>query len=195
MKNSKWGVEAKSQANLHVVLFVSRHKDNIVVRDYKERRMAFVTQEEPDSDQLMKKFHEFVNEGVPGELSRMYYSVNTRDESKVYNHLMHFLLDNPTFDLSALPAKIAGLAAEKECALTKKWMFDFDLDNESAMRDFCSEMLKIDSTLKPRSYKTPHGYALIVDHGFDCRELLEKYTYVTLKRDDLLCVSWSRCIF
>lgn len=40
-------------------------------------------------------------------------------------------------------------------------------------------------------YKTPNGYAVVVDQRFDTRNLLEKWTNVTLKRDDLLCVRWS----
>ena len=38
------------------------------------------------------------------------------------------------------------------------------------------------------AHKTPHGYAIIVSHGFDTRELMEgwKDYDITLKKDGLL---------
>ena len=41
------------------------------------------------------------------------------------------------------------------------------------------------------TYKTPHGYAIVVDHGFDIRKLKEDWPDVTLKKDDLLCCDWG----
>ena len=41
-------------------------------------------------------------------------------------------------------------------------------------------------------YKTPHGYAVIADHGFDTREILKDRDYITLKRDDMLCWKWKQ---
>ena len=42
------------------------------------------------------------------------------------------------------------------------------------------------------THKTPHGYAVIVKHGFDTRKLLEKWGKdVELKRDDMLLVCWD----
>ena len=40
-------------------------------------------------------------------------------------------------------------------------------------------------------YKTPNGYAVVVERGFDSRDLLSKYPFVELKRDDMLCVKWT----
>ena len=39
-----------------------------------------------------------------------------------------------------------------------------------------------------QAYKTPHGYAIVVPHGFDTRELIEKWKDydITLKRDKSL---------
>lgn len=37
-------------------------------------------------------------------------------------------------------------------------------------------------------HKTPNGYAIVVEHGFDTRELMEKWKGydITLKKDELL---------
>ena len=41
--------------------------------------------------------------------------------------------------------------------------------------------------------RTVHGYALVLAHGFDTREILEKYgDFVTFKRDDMLLVKWRQ---
>ena len=41
---------------------------------------------------------------------------------------------------------------------------------------------------KAEKYKTPNGYAVVVNHGFDTRDLLKKWKDydITLKRDELL---------
>lgn len=41
---------------------------------------------------------------------------------------------------------------------------------------------------KIERHKTPHGYAIVVPHGFDTRELMEKWKDydITLKKDELL---------
>ena len=139
----------------------------------------------------------------------MYLSVNARDNTKVYKELLHFLIDNPDFNLAHIQSKIAGMAAKKECALEKKWMFDFDCEDENELDEFLDDLstaysrnnrlhgFLLDSSITyildfKRVYKTPNGYAIVIDYGFDTRELLEKYKdIVTLKRDDLLCVAWD----
>lgn len=49
----------------------------------------------------------------------------------------------------------------------------------------------IEAPINIDGYKTPNGYAIIVDQRFDTRELLQKWTNVELKRDDLLCAKWA----
>lgn len=41
------------------------------------------------------------------------------------------------------------------------------------------------------THKTLNGYGIIVDQRFDTRDLLKKWTNVSLKRDDLICVDWA----
>ena len=188
MKNFKWGTESFSEAPINVVLFVSRNKDNANVENFTERRMSFITHKSGDT--LKDDFLDFVNRGVPGEMSRMYISVNERDGKKIYTQLMHFLFDNPDFNLCSINSKLAGIAAQKECALARKWMFDFDSTDVNLLQEFLETISEQEKDIYMSVYGTPHGYAVVTSRGFDCRELLEKFDFVTLKRDDLLCVDW-----
>ncbi len=206
--NYKWGTDTQDGKPMKVVLFVSRNKDNKGVADYKERRKSFVTTK--DWEDLIPDFERFKNDGVVGEMSRMYISVNARNNTAVHKELLHFLIDNPDFNLAHLSSKIAGIAAKKECVLEKKWMFDFDIDAESAVDAFCDDInaianpkeaateeiktiMPITINLVEKVVRTPHGYAVITTRGFDTRELFKKWNpeEVTLKRDDLLCVAWG----
>lgn len=195
MKNSKWATLSNDDRDMRVVLFVSRPKDNVGIVNFKERRQSFITKESVDSDVLKSKFIDFMNNGVDGEMSRMYISVNTRDTDKVYKALLHFLIDNPDFNLCSIESKLAGIAATKENAKTKHWMFDFDIADKLKLNEFVSDIEELtNNAVDIATYPTPHGYAVIVDRGFDTRGLYQKWRLdeVTLKRDDLLCVNWLR---
>ncbi len=193
MSNKGWGITTeKTVRPLNVVLFVSRKKDNKKIEGFKERRMAFLTHEPIVSTKLNVQFNNFISEGAQGEMSRMYYSVNSRNEQKVYKELLHFLIDNPTFNLCVLGAKTAGIAMRHSNAETKRWLFDFDINNEERLKEFVADIHNCDCSCVATTYATPHGFAVIVDHGFDTRALLKKWGEdVTLKRDDLLCYDWK----
>lgn len=187
MKNYKWNTE-KFSGDVSVVLFTSRNKDNKDVEGFTQRRKAFVTTE-PLGEKTIKKFQHFVEDGVNGEISRMYYSVNTRDAAKVNNLLVHYLIDNPDTNPAALMGKIAAIAAKKECAASKHWMFDFDCNDIAKVEEFKQDILTIDSTVSIDIISTYHNFAVVVNHGFDTRKLMEKWgNVVELKKDDLLFV-------
>ena len=189
MKNFKWGTESFNDKPIYVVLFVSRNKDNADVPGFKERRTSFITHK--SDGELESDFIDFAEKGAPGEMSRMYYSVNKRDGKKIYKELLHFLIDNPDFNLCSIGSKLAEIAAAKECAAEKHWMFDFDISDFDKVKEFVRDIKKIDRFIVTEVYKTPHGFAVITDRGFDTRELFAKWTKdVTLKRDDLICVNW-----
>lgn len=195
-KNYKWGIESINDNPVHVVLFVSRNKDNKDVKDFEERRTSFITNQPMFSEYLDMKFDTFVQQGVPGEMSRMYYSVNARNLKKIHNQLLHFLIDEPDFNLCSISSKIAGIAALRECAAQKRWMFDFDISSEEKVIQFVEDIKTIASTdenpISVEVRPTPHGYAVITSRGFDTRELYKKWdeSLVSLKRDDLLCCNW-----
>lgn len=54
----------------------------------------------------------------------------------------------------------------------------------------CIEIAKVVGiyNYEREAHKTPHGYAIIVPHGFDTRELMENWKDydITLKKDELL---------
>lgn len=193
MKNKKWGTTSYTDEDLYVVLFCSRNKDNKHIVDFKERRKSFVTTKDVNDPSLINEFEHFVNSGSDGEVCRMYYSVNARDKQTVYKVLLHFLIDEPDFNLCSINSKIAGIAATKECQKQKRWMFDFDIDDEVKVKEFCDDIVAVDADVIPKVHKTPHGYAVITSRGFDTREFCKKWAIpdVTLKKDDLLCVRWE----
>ena len=193
-KGKMWGITRTDDRPINVVLFISRNKDNVDVEGFKERRKSFITKECMLSEKLLNQFILFKNEGVTGEMSRMYYSVNDRNPDKIYTELLHFLIDNPDFNLTSIDSKLAGIAAKKECrnSASKKWLFDFDMNDDNELEEFLTDIENIDNTIKVMFMHTPHGYAVITDKGFDTRTLLEKWEQiVTLKRDDLLLVHWG----
>lgn len=204
---NKWNRDEDHESDeLNVVLFVSRNKDNKHLQDFTERRNAFTTTK--DADALTEQFQAFVRNGQIGEMCRMYFSVNTRSNSKTFKALQHKMLDNE-FNLSSLPQRVAALAARKENAYDSKhlkWLFDFDpvedRDTEELLQEFLSDVqschentqTKRDQsrpTMTVETHKTPNGYGVIVDQRFDTRSLLDKWNNVSLKRDDLLCVKWA----
>lgn len=194
MNNTEqWSGEV-SDTNLRVCLFVSRNKDNKGLTDYKERREAFLTSYDENDEKLLAKFEAFISDGISGEFSRFYLSVNKRDNAKTHRALLHYLIDHPDFNLAALPAKIASEAAKTENSLEKKWFFDVDDESDEHLEEFLKD-LQEEAEFNEKdynSYKTPHGFAVVVSRGFDTRKLLEKWRdTVTLKRDDLRCIKWG----
>lgn len=189
MKNYKWNTEHET-GELHVVLFTSRNKDNVNVKDFKQRRKAFVTTHVMDSEFLKTEFQHFVETGVEGETSRMYYSVNARDNAKINKALIHYLIDNPDTNAAAIAGKVAAIAAQKECAATKHWMFDFDLPDPAKAEEFKQDILAIDKDVEVTIYPTKNNFAIVTNRGFDTRTLLSKWgAVVGLKKDDLLYVT------
>ena len=191
MDNKKWGVANSDSDLCYVVLWVSRKKDNTQIENFVERRKSFICT--PD---MIKHYEEafktFVNEGLLGELSRMYVSVNARHMPTIRKQLMHFLIDATDFNLCAIQSKTAGIAAQKECAAEKKWMIDFDDSDARTLQDCIRDLNSIDRTLEPVIHRTPHGWAVVIEHGFDCRQFTEDWKHIAeIKKDDMLCLAWQ----
>lgn len=192
MKNKKWNVVSSDNRPVWVILFISRNKDNKHLDHFHERRQAFISKEPFNSHIVHDLFKLFVENGQKGELCRMYHSVNARNEKNIRKKLLHFLIDNPDFNVCDIQSKMAKIAAAKENAITKQWLFDFDIDDSEKLNEFCDDILKIDSTVQIKTHKTPNAYAVVVSHGFDTRKLFEKWNKdVSLKRDALLCKTWQ----
>lgn len=170
------------------VFFVSRNKDNKDVKDFKQRKISFLT--DKSLDELKGKFDAFVAGGVKGELSRFYISVNERNNESTIKDLQHYLLDHPTFSAIKLESKVTSLAMQPQNATEHKWLFDYDSskDLDHFVEDLTIEGFKENEI---EIHKTVHNYAVIVPHGFDSRKLLAKYKDCELKRDAMLCVKWG----
>ena len=66
----------------------------------------------------------------------------------------------------------------------------FDFDSFDGIEEFTKDIYEM-SGLLPNLHLTKNGYAVLVDRGFDTRELLKKWPDVGLKKDDLLLVHWA----
>ena len=180
--------ENNTMSSLYVYLMRSRNKDNKDIPNFKERAKTILEYRE-NEDKVIDAFKSFAAKGVPGEQTRLYRSVNSRNEEKIREEfIIRLLRDKPS--MTQLNRPLASVAQQVQNRDESKWLFDFDVDDELLMNDFvheivmCSEIPLLDIEV----YKTPHGYAIIVPHGFDTRELMEEWKDydITLKKDELL---------
>ncbi len=191
----KWGIKDIDKNNIKVVKFVSRNKDNKDVKDFIQRRYSFLASEDENgfSEWVYEEFSGFVDDGVPGETSRFYASVNARDLNKIKKGLIHDLIDDESNRMLINPFPyIASIASLKENALTKHWLFDVDTKDKTILKSFL-KMIPDDVQVLEQ-IETPNGYHIIVDHGFDTRTILGNNIYdssfpqIELKRDDMKLV-------
>lgn len=175
-------------SNLYVYLMRSRNKDNKNIPNFKGRVETILEYKE-NEDKVIEAFKNFAVKGVPGEQTRLYRSVNSRNEEKIREELIIRLLrDKPS--MTHLNRILASVALQVQNRDESKWLFDFDVDDREMAANFLSDInyfsgIKI---IDIECHKTPHGYAIIVPHGFDTRELMEKWKDydITLKKDELL---------
>lgn len=178
--------ENNAMSDLYVYLIRSRNKDNKDIPNFKERAKTILGYRE-NEDKVIDAFKSFAAKGVPGEQTRLYRSVNSRNEEKIREELIIRLLrDKP--NMTQLNRTLASVAQQVQNRDESKWLFDFDVDNEEKVEDFIDDIYFYSELDNHELHKTPHGYAIIVPHGFDTRELMEKWKDydVTLKKDELL---------
>lgn len=173
-------------SDLYVYLIRSRNKDNKDVPNFKKRAKTILEYKE-NEEKVFDEFYKFAADGVPGEQTRLYRSVNSRNEEKIREELVIRLLrDKPS--MTRLNRTFASVAQHVENRDESKWLFDFDVDDEEKVDDFIDDIYFYSGIENHELHKTPHGYAIIVLHGFDIREFMEKWKDydITLKRDELL---------
>lgn len=175
-----------------VVLFRSRNKDNKHIEGFKERRKAILVDESTNEKDIREAFYEFVQDGLIGEVCRLYVSVNNRSTAKVKKALIIKLL-NDDIRLTNLESVVCSVAMKPENAAEKKWLFDFDSKDTTLLLNFTADLIenmRIGGQQNEfEKYSTPNGYHFVVEHGFDSRELLEKYKDVaTLDRNAMRLV-------
>lgn len=183
--------------NYFTVMFTSRNKDNKELDGFKQRTKAFLHKHSLEEDlklsetiesivsELREEFEYFVDQGVKGEVSRMYISINPRDTDKANIDLVHYLIDNPSTSPNNVYNKLVSFASKKENALSQRWLFDIDTDNEeefNSVLDSIKYYGKFNESSLTLS-RTVNGYAIVVPHGFDSIKVLEEHEFVELKRD------------
>lgn len=174
-------------SNLYVYLIRSRNKDNKDVPNFKQRDKTILEYKE-NEDKIIEEFKSFATKGVPGEQTRLYRSVNSRNEEKIREEfIIRLLRDKPS--MTQLNRTLASVAQQVQNRDESKWLFDFDVDDDKLALGFINDITNYGFVFNQiEMYKTPHGYTIIVPHGFDTRELMEKWKDydITLKKDELL---------
>lgn len=174
-------------SNLYVYLIRSRNKDNKDIPNFKERAKTILEYKE-NEDKVFEAFKSFSAKGLPGEQTRLYRSVNSRNEEKIREELIVRLLrDKPS--MTQLNRTLASVAQQVQNRDESKWLFDFDVDDDKLALNFIKDIINYGFVFNQiELHKTPHGYAIVVPHGFDTRKLMEKWKDydITLKKDELL---------
>lgn len=181
-------------SNLYVYLMRSRNKDNKDIPNFKQRVKTILEYKE-NEDKVIEAFKSFAAKGLPGEQTRLYRSVNSRNEEKIREELIIRLLrDKPS--MTQLNRTLASVAQQVQNRDESKWLFDFDVDDNKLAEDFKKDIKRFayDNSCiffydyEIEAHKTPHGYAIVVPHGFDTRKLMETWKDydITLKKDELL---------
>lgn len=173
-------------SNLYVYLMRSRNKDNKNIPNFKGRIKEILEYRE-NEDKVIEAFKDFAAKGVSGEQTRLYRSVNSRNEEKIREEFtIRLLRDKPS--MTQLNRTLASVALKVKNRDESKWLFDFDVDDKDKVEDFIDDVYFYSELDSHELHKTPHGYAIVVPRGFDTRELMEKWKDydVTLKKDDLL---------
>lgn len=97
-------------SNLYVYLIRSRNKDNKYIPNFKERAKTILEYKE-NEDKVIEDFKNFAAKGVPGEQTRLYRSVNSRNEEKIREELIIRLLrDKPS--MTQLNRTLASVAQQ-----------------------------------------------------------------------------------
>lgn len=180
--------ENNTMSNLYVYLIRSRNKDNKDIPNFRERAKTILEYKE-NEDKVIEAFKSFAAKGVPGEQTRLYRSVNSRNEEKIRNEFVIRLLRDK-LSMTRLNRTLASVAQQVQNRDESKWLFDFDTDNRELVADFLSDINHFSGIklIDMNCHKTPHGFAIVVPYGFDTRGLMEKWKDydITLKKDELL---------
>ena len=74
-------------SDLYVYLIRSRNKDNKDVPNFKERAKTILEYKQ-NEEKVFDEFYRFAADGVTGEQTRLYRSVNSRNEEKIREELI-----------------------------------------------------------------------------------------------------------
>ena len=175
-------------APLRVVLFRSRRKDNTDIEGFHERFQSFLTREPLET--LEPKFIQFTQDGLPDETSRFYASVNPRGNEQTRRELLHLLIDETDVDMATIGQMAVSVAAKPHNAAQRRWLFDVDTHHLHVVNNLIDAIrtISVDNTIEVS--KTPNGYHVICEHGFDTRNLQLPDT-ISLHKDALTLHMWA----
>ena len=177
-------------SNLYVYLMRSRNKDNKDIPNFKQRDKTILEYKE-NEDKIIEEFKSFATKGVHGEQTRLYRSVNSRNEEKIREEfIIRLLRDKPS--MTQLNRTLASVAQQVQNRDESKWLFDFDVDNRELAADFLSDINRFSGIklIDMNCHKTPHGFAIVVPHGFDTRGLMEKWKDYDITLKKMNCCFW-----
>lgn len=110
-------------------------------------------------------------------------------KNKMYS-LYEKISESDSMRMTQLNRTLASVAQQVQNRDESKWLFDFDVDDREMTANFLSDINHFSGIklIDMKCHKTPHGYAIVVPHGFDTRKLMEKWKGydITLKKDGLL---------
>ena len=138
-------------AKLYVYLFKSRNKDNKDIPNFKERCKTILAYEDEEPS-VFEKFEKFAADGLPGEKTRLYKSVNSRNETKVREEIIIRLLRDK-ISVTKLENLIASAAQQIHNRDESKWLFDCDVTDEKIIK----ELIK-DIPVASQVHKTPSTF-------------------------------------
>ena len=100
--------------------------------------------------------------------------------------IIKLLKDKPS--VTQLNHVLASVSQQIQNRDERKWLFDFDMDDEEKVNEFIEDIHFFSGIENHELYKTPNGYAVVVPHRFDTRELMEKWKDydITLHKDRLI---------
>lgn len=100
-------------SNLYIYLIRSRHKDNNGIPGFKPRTRTILEYEE-NEEHIREIFADFAKKGLHGEKTRLYKSVNSRNEDKIRHNLtIRLLRDAPK--MPTINNTITSVAMKAEC--------------------------------------------------------------------------------
>lgn len=183
-----------SDKELYLHQFVIRNKDHKHGALGTEVRQTFISEKEF----LIEEFKEFCKYNHQYCFCRYYRQLNGRLESKVKRDFIAHLVMHPDFNIGktdSLAKRYTGNSGKD--TVTKKWLFDFDSDDERLLDKFIAELrYYYDGCYDV--YRTVNGFHIVTYTGFrHVDELVDNYKeFVDFKgTDGFILVTTSQEVY
>lgn len=201
---NKWnngGVRVTNN-KLYSWFITSRNKDNKDIESFKQKRIAFLAYEEEDSsvinsisvpNRVLSRLKKATMTEPEGTVLRLYRSVNSLNSNEIKRQLIVTILTKegkPITNIESIAVSVA-MEPSNHCFNERRWLLDFDSENADILNTMISEISNVSGEIE--IYKTPNGYAVITEHGFDTREFAIKYgDVITVKKNAMLFITQAK---